>query len=336
MRRLSILLLLLTACATAPSRDHSPAIAALKVQLDALVASASIPGAAVAVTVGERMVWHDTFGAGITAETRFRIGSVTKVLTAAALLRLVEQGRISLDDTVARHLPDVPHGAMTLRQLAGHLGGIRHYGPNEFINTRHYDSATAALQIFVNDPVIGEPGEKYFYSSHGYTLLAAVIEKITRKTFPAAMQELVFAPSSMRETAFVDGPHSSGYYGKNSNGTVEPMPPVDLSDRLAGGAALSTARDLARFLIHAPLGAELLTTSQIARDGKPTNTGIAWRIAKDEKGRTFLHHGGQSVGGRAFILFYPRERVGVAFVSNLGFAPFNEKDAGAIASRFMD
>lgn len=336
MRRLAILLLLLTACATAPSRDFSPAIAASKTQLDALVASASIPGAAVAVTVGDRMVWHDTFGDGITAETRFRIGSVTKVLTAAALLRLAEQGRLSLDDTVAKHLPDVPHGAMTLRQLAGHLGGIRHYGPNEFINTKHYDSATAALQIFASDPVIGQPGEKYFYSSHGYTLLAAVIEKVTRKTFDAAMQELVFKPYSMTETAFVDGPHSSGYYGKSSKGVVEPMPVVDLSDRLAGGGALSTARDLARFLINAPLGTELLTTSQVTNDGKPTGTGIAWRIAQDEKGRTFLHHGGQAMGGRAFVLFYPRERVGVAFVSNLGFAPFNEKDAGAIAARFMD
>lgn len=333
MRRLAALLLLaFAACATAPPpRDHTAAIAASQAQLEALVASASIPGAAAAVTVGDRIVWHQTFGSGITAETRFRIGSVTKVLTAAALMRLAEQGKVSLDDPVSKHLADVPNGAMTLRQLAGHLGGIRHYGPNEFINTRRYASATDSLRIFINDPLIAAPGERFSYSSHGYTLLAAVIEKVTGKPFPAAMRELV----PMRETSFVDAPSSSGFFGKNSVGKVEPAPDVDLSDRLAGGGALSTARDLARFLIEAKYHPEYFV-SQAAADGKPTGTGIAWRIAQDEQGRTFLHHGGQAMGGRAFVLVYPRERVGVVFLSNLGFAPFNEKDAGAIAARFLE
>ena len=333
MRRLSavLLLLLFVACASTPSRDYTTAIDASKAQVDTLVKSASIPGAAIAVTVGDNIVWHDTFGAGITAETCFRLGSVTKVLTAAALMRLVDEGKLSLDDPVSKYLPQVPNGTMTLRQLAGHLGGIRHYGRDDFISTKHYDSATDALTIFVNDPLVGAPGEKYFYSSYGYNLLGAVIEKVTGKRFPEAMRELV----PLRETSYGVAANNSGFYGKNAKGDIEPAPAVDLSDRLPSGGGLSTVRDLARFLIKAKYYPEMLT-SQAAADGKPTGTGIAWRIATDEKGRTFLHHGGQAMGGRAFVLVYPRERVGVAFVSNLSFAPFNEKDAAAIAARFLD
>lgn len=332
MRRTAFLFLLLfAACATVPARDYTTAIAESAAQIEATVAGAKIPGAAVAVTVGDNIVWHDTFGSGITAETRFRIGSVTKLLTAAALMRLVDQGKLSLDDRVSKYLPDVPNGTMTLRQLAGHLGGIRHYGPTEFIGTRHFESATAALPLFINDALIARPGERFFYSSHGYTLIAAVIEKVTGKRFPEAVRALV----SLRETSFVDAPKTSGFFAKNSKGEIEATPQVDLSDRLAGGGALSTARDLARFLIDAKYYPEMLI-SQTTPDGRPTGTGIAWRIAQDEKGRTFLHHGGQAMGGRAFVLVYPKERVGVVFLSNLSFAPFNEKDAGAIAARFLN
>lgn len=80
---------------------------------------------------------------------------------------------------------------------------------------------------------------------------------------------------------------------------------------------------------------EMALTQQTA-DGKPTNVGLAWRIATDAAGRTFLHHGGAVTGGRAFALVYPAERVSVAIVTNLGFASFNEKDALAIAAPFLE
>lgn len=335
---LAFVLLLLTACAST-AVDHTAAIEATRAEVAALATTARIPGAAIAVTVGDRIAWHDTFGQAdvaarkpVTAHTRFRIGSVTKLLTAAALLRLAEEGRVHLDDPVSKHLPEFPHGAITLRQLAGHLGGIRHYaGPGEFLNTTHYDSVTASLARFANDPLIAPPGEQYFYTTYGYNVLGAVIERVTGKPFPDALQALVFAPAKMSETSFIEDAHTTTFYDGASV-----APAVDLSDRLAAGAALSTARDLARFLIATTRSpAEILTTSQKTNDGKPTNVGIGWRIAKDDRGRTFLHHGGQSTGGRAFVLVYPAERVGVAFVSNVGGAPFNEKNAAAIAARFL-
>lgn len=338
MRTSLAFVFLLTACASTSPSAHNAAIAQTDTEVAALVERAKIPGAAIAVTVGDRMVYHDTFGYAdvatkkpVTMHTRFRVGSVTKVITAAAILRLAEQGRLHPDDPVAKHLPDFPHGEITLRQLAGHLGGIRHYGPGEFINKTHYASATASLARFANDPLLAKPGQKYFYTTYGYNVLGAVIERVTGKSYEAAVQSLVFAPAKMNETSFVGDAETTTFY----EGAAV-APDVDLSDRLPAGAALSTARDLARFLIATTRRPrEILTTTQTTSDGKPTNVGIGWRIAKDELGRTFLHHGGQSTGGRAFVLIYPKERVGVAFVSNLSFAPFSEKEAASIAARFL-
>jgi CubicO group peptidase (beta-lactamase class C family) len=379
MKKVFVVLLLLAGCASAARHDYKPAIDAAHAHVDGVVTRGGLPGAAAAVTVGDRMVWHETFGHAdlaektpVTIHTRFRIGSVTKMITVAALMRLVEQGRLQLDDPAADYLPGFPHREVTLRQLAGHLGGVRHYGPGEFLNRKRYTSATESLTRIANDPLLFTPGERYTYTTYGYNVLAAVIESVSRKTFDVAAQSLVFAPAGMTESGFVNDaqttrfyevkPASAGSSGasgssvprasssspRNSEepedlrGTATLAPDVDLSDRLGGGAMLSTARDLARFLIAmsdarflSDASRSVMFAPQKMADGKATNVGIGWRSAVDAEGRTFIHHGGQSTGGRAFVLLYPQERVGVAFVSNAGGAPFDEKDAVAIAAGFL-
>jgi CubicO group peptidase (beta-lactamase class C family) len=263
-------------------------------------------------------------------------------MTVTALMRLVEQDRVRLEDPVSRYLPDFPHGAITLQQLAGHLSGIRHYRPGEFLNTTHYSSATDSLRKFAPDPLLTPPGTKYFYSSYAYNVLGAVIERVTGKAFDAAMKALVFDPLRMNESSFASDAATAAFYDKGSAGS-QPSPNVDLSDRLPSGAAVTTARDLARLLIATSGGRFLSDASRATmfqslqtNDGKETGVGIGWRVAVDDKGRTFIHHGGAVTGGRAFALVYPKERVGVAIVTNLGFAGFNEKEARAIALHFLD
>jgi CubicO group peptidase (beta-lactamase class C family) len=258
------------------------------------------------------------------------------------MMRLVERGRVSLDDTGTRYLPEFPHGEITLRQLAGHLSGIRHYANDEFINTTHYPNATAALAKFAADPLIAKPGEKYLYSTYGYNVLGAVIEKVTGQRFDEAARVLVLDPAGMSETAFEDSLASASTYDLDKTGP-RPAVRVDLSDRLPAGAMVTTARDLARFLIAmtgnrflAPDTVAAMFTSQSTADGKPTNVGIAWRIAKDAQGRTFVHHAGASTGGRSALALYPAERVAAVIVTNLGFAQFGERDAAEIARLFLD
>ena len=333
--------LLLAACASQPVRDHTRAITESEAQVAALVAEAKIPAAAVAVSVEDRIVWHNTFG-GAKIDTRFRVGSLSKLITIAALMRLADEGGVRLDDPVSRYLPDFPHGAITLRQHAGHLAGIRHYTNNEFLNTTHYASATDSLRKFAKDPLRSAPGEKYFYSTYGYNVLGAVIEKVTGKHFTSAAESLVFRPLGMRDTSFADDERSAPLFDASKEGPVA-SPKTDLSDRLPAGAAVTTARDLARFLIAmsdkrfiTQASRDAMYTSQSTLDGKATNVGLGWRVATDDKGRTFVHHGGAVTGGRAVVVLYPEQRVGVAIVTNLGFALFNEKDARTIAERFLD
>ena len=347
--RIVVFALAFTACASAPPADLDTAMPQARAAVLDLIATDKIPGAAVSVSVGDRIAWHETFGvtdltsrSGVRADTRFRVGSVTKMLTVAALLRLVDAGRVSLDDPVSRYLPAFPHGDITLRQLAGHLGGIRHYGAGEFLNREHFENATASLRRFAADPLLASPGEKYVYSTYGYNVLGAVIEQVTKRNFPEAMHGLVTGPLRLREVLFDGGDATSTLYDATKEGPA-PAPAVDLSDRLPAGAAVATARDLSRFLIAmsgddflSARSRDALLQSQLAADGKATGTSIGWRIGKDDRGRVFLHHGGAVTGGRAFVLYYPRERVSIAIVTNLGFARFAEKEALKVVAPFLE
>lgn len=340
--RRALALAVLFGCSNAPSTQFDLAIAESHAQVERLVRDAAIPSAAIAVTVGDRIVWLDSFGASVRTDTRFRIGSVTKVVTAAALMRLADSGKVKLDAPVSLYLPDFPNGQITLRQLAGHLAGIRHYSRAEFINRAHYESATASLARFANDPLVAAPGEKYAYSSYGFNVIGAVIERVTGQRFDAALRDLVFQPLNMRDTSLSETPNAAQWYVKANDGTISVAPEVDLSDRWPSGGIVSTARDLARFGIGmtrsgflSKTASETMFASQKTNDGKETNVGIAWRMAKDADGVMFVHHGGEAMGARAFILIYPAARVSVSFVSNLSFAPFSEKEAAEIARRFL-
>jgi len=294
-------------------------------------------------------VWERSFGVvdlesrqPVTAGTRFRVGSLTKLLTVAALLRLVDQERLELDEPVGKRLSDFPHPEITLRQLAGHLSGIRHYTEAEFLNTTPYASATDSLCKFASNALVALPGERYLYSSYAYDVLGAVIERVTEKRFDEALRELVTGPLGMSATSFASDMTTATFYDDSKEGPVA-SPTVDLSDRLPAGAALSTAHDLALFLIatsgerfvSAGSRAEMALTQHLM-DGKPTNVGVAWGMATDPACATYLHQGGAVTGGRAFAVGYPVERVSVAIVTNLGFASFDEKDALAIAAPFLE
>jgi serine beta-lactamase-like protein LACTB, mitochondrial len=344
-----ILALSSVSCASSAGPAHEQAVAGGTAVMEQLIAADAIPGAAVAVTARDRIVWHDTFGttdlvtgAPLRIDTRFRVGSVTKMLTVAALLRLVDEGRINLDDPARKFLPGFAHPDITLRQLAGHLSGIRHYTGTEFENHQHFDNATQSLTRFASDPLLSTPGEKYFYSTYGYDVLGAVIERVTGRNFPDAMRDLVTRPLRMNDTFFDGSSATTSLYDLTKEGPSKAAE-VDLSDRLPAGAAVTTARDLARFLIAMSADTflsddsrNMLLASQTTSDGKPTGVSIGWRIATDAAGRLYLHHAGAVTGGRAVILLYPKERVSVSILTNLGFARFSQKEAQQIAERFLE
>lgn len=123
--------------------------------------------------------------------------------------------------------------------LAGHLGGIRHYKDNESLNSKHYDNVVAGLVIFQDDPLVSSPGTKFNYSSYGFNLLSAAIEKACAEDFLSCMRDLVFSPLGLRSTV-ADQPSElieqrAGFYTHWKDKSLENSPYTENSYKWAGG-----------------------------------------------------------------------------------------------------
>ena len=329
------------------SRDFSSPVAEAREVVKAWLAEHDAPGLTIAVMAGGEIVWSQGFGMAdlenrvpVRSHTKMRIGSVSKSLTSAAVGLLYEQGKLDLDAAVQKYVPSFPKKRypITARQLAGHLAGIRGYLPgsrSEVFNMRHYDSVVAGLELFQDDPLLFEPGEKYSYSSHGFNLLSAVVEGASGQDFLSYMQENVFDPLGMENTIadHTDQviPHRTRFYERDDAGVWENAPYVDNSYKWAGGGFISTAEDLLRFgqgIISGgllkPKTVELLLTPQRTKDDEPTGYGIGWRSSTDDRGRRRVGHGGGSVGGKARFVIYPDSKVILAMMINTGSLDLGE------------
>lgn len=296
-----------------------------------------IVGLAVAVGVAGEVVWSEGFGSAdaengtpVTPRTKFRIGSISKSLTASAVGQLHEAGKLDLDAPVQRYVPAFPRKqwSITTRQLAGHVAGVRHYRGDEFASSRRYATVREGLTIFERDTLLFEPGTQYSYSSYGWNLVSAVVEGASGEPFLAYMQRHIFDALGMGNTT-ADHTDSiiqfrTRFYRRSGDGTLLNAPYVDNSYKWAGGGFLSTPEDLLRFAFaHLRTGflqrqtVELLWTSQRLLDGELTGYGIGWRVGRDATERRVVSHSGGSVGGRSLLLIYPEEGVVLAITANM-------------------
>jgi serine beta-lactamase-like protein LACTB len=215
------------------------------------------PGLSIAIAADGKLVWSQSCGFAdvrrrrpVARTTQFRIGSVSKALTAATVARLNEEGRLDVDADIRDYVVAFPRSRspITLRQLGGHLGGVRHYRGDEAINTIHYRSLTDSLRVFINDPLIASPGAAFHYSSYGFNLLGAAVERATDSDFRGAVGSTLLRPLAMRSTS-VGRPPAGGtrFYEVTGARRAVPAPRVDLSDRYPSGGFLSTAEELVRF-----------------------------------------------------------------------------------------
>ncbi len=355
---------------TAATQSRTAAVEQARALVRAHQEELGIPGISAAVGIDGMVVWSEGFGyadlenrVAARATTLYRIGSVSKPVTASAVVQLALDGRLDLDAPVQRYVPSFPEKdyPITTRQLAGHLAGIRHYRGNESVGEgqRHYDNVVDALGIFGEDPLLFAPGERYSYSSYGWNLISAVLQGAAGQDFLSYMQESIFDPLGLNHT-YADNPRliipeRTRFYA-NSGGRTLNAAFVDNSYKWAGGGFIASVGDLVRFgSAHLSpgflpqAGLDLLFTSQRNSAGEQTGYGIGWRVGtfgalfpEDSPlrsgrlaGLRVMHHGGSSVGGRAFLLLVPEERMVVALLVN-----YNRFDggrvAGAVAAAFMD
>ncbi len=301
------------------------------------LAARGYPGIAIAVAVDGETVWSEGFGYAnlehrvpMWPSVKFRVGSISKSLTAAAVARLVEDGRLDLDAPIQKYVPSFPEKAhsITTRQLGGHLAGIRHYQGDENFIRDPYPTVLDGLTIFADDPLLHAPGSAFAYTSYGFNLLSAVVEGAAKKPFLDYMRAAVFRPLGMRDTVadFVIPiiPGRTSYYVRDDTGSVVNAPWVDNSYKWAGGGFLSTTEDVLRFA-NAHLDDEflsaasrkLLFTEQNTRDGEGVGYGLGWFIRTRDDGRRLLSHSGGSVGGTSLMVIEPETGVVVVGLINL-------------------
>jgi len=190
-------------------------------------------------------------GLAATPSTRFRIGSLTKQITAAAILKLAEQGKLRVDDPIRKHLPEAPPSweKITIHHLLTHTSGIASYTVDAELMKERDKPHTQAQVIarFRDRPLEYEPGSRFAYSNSGYFLLGVILERVSGTTYEAYLKEHVLRPAGMTRTSTVDAPDAPdtavGYTVGDDDEVVRAKVP-DMSLPFSAGALRSTAADL--------------------------------------------------------------------------------------------
>jgi serine beta-lactamase-like protein LACTB len=319
-----------------------------------LLKTAKLPGLSIAILKDGKIIYAEGFGYAnleehikVTTKTQFRTASVGKVITATALGKLMQEGKLELNAAVQKYVPYFPvkEYPITLKQLAGHLSGLPHYNNNDKLDSRFYPSVKDGLTVFEHELLLAKPGTSYTYSTHGFTLLSAAIEGASRNDFLQYMQKEVFEPLGMDQT----GPDLRQQISKNKailydmdKGFAEKeKDPEDPSYKWAGGGFISTPIDLVKmaggyfngFLQQQTV--DTLFKSQKLNSGQETRVGIGWRISQDVDGRSVRDHAGSMGGARSVICIYPEEKLSIAIMTNANWPSMIEETAQLIALPFL-
>ena len=310
-----------------------------------------IPGLTVAIATANQLRYEGAFGLAdvehqvpTRTTTRFRTASIAKPMTSTLILRLMEEGKLKLDEPVQTYCEDFPEKKwpVTTRQLLSHVGGVRHYKmAGEATDTRHFFDLKSALSIFKDDPLLHEPGTKFQYSSFGYNLLGSVAEGAGEAPFMKLLGEHVLKTCGMNHTQTDDHfaiiPDRARGYIRFEKGslprsvlqfTLKPDTLYrstlhDTSMKIPGGGLVATSGDLVRFATALNRGEildaatlDLAWAKQKTKNGKEADYGLGWSIGKLGEQKTVSHGGAQS-GTATYLLLIPESGIAVAAMCNL-------------------
>ncbi|NNJ88661.1 MAG: beta-lactamase family protein [Eudoraea sp.] len=322
--------------------------------LQELVESGKVPGMAVTVLKKGEKIFQRGYGyADIEkkvkvdpGKTLFRIASASKPIAATALAKMVADKKIQLDTSFYEYVPYFPKKEydFTIRQLASHTAGIRGYRGKEYALNKPY-SIKESLEVFQDDPLEFAPGTDYLYTSFDWVMISLAMEEVSGMSFSEYVKKEVLDPLGMHST-YVEYPgvariHKATPYTRRRSGFRLAIP-VDNQYKLAGGGYLSTSQDLAKlgiaildnFLIPLEIKAEFLTAQWIK--GKSTYYGLGWQVSEDAKGRPFIGHVGNGIGGYSNFLVYPEEEVVIALLINCTDPGIQGRLENEVFSVFLD
>lgn len=294
------------------------------------------PGGVALVAWNGRIIYEKAFGMAnlelnvpMRTEHVFKIASITKQFTAVAILQLLEEGKLDLQDEVTKFIPDYPMQGykITIEHLLTHTSGILDFAKIRETPNRMAGALTPEqmIDIFKERPLRFPPGTQWEYSNSGYFLLGYIIERITGKTYGKFLEEQIFKPAGMSrsffggETQLVTN-RADGYTG-GQQGFIN-APHISMTHPYAAGAILSTVEDLFKWnqalhsykLIRKETLEKALTRYTLA-DGKKTRYGYGWRFGSIQDSPSFWHAGGIN-GFTSMAMFLPEEDVFVVLLSN--------------------
>ena len=337
-RRLLIALALTTVASAADAQR--PTRAALQRKVDSLVVSAlaegPVAGMSVAVVRGRDTLVMKGYGVAdvenevaATPQSVYRIGSITKQFTAAAIMQLVEQHEVSLDDSIGKHLPHLAarwRGA-TVRQLLNHTSGIPSYtsaGPRWANRMREDLAHDSLLAIVAGDTLDFAPGAQWRYNNTGYYLLGMLIERVTGRSYADDIRERFAKPLGLTSTLYCETQpiirrRAQGYQVGPDKKLVNAAP-LSMRQPFAAGALCSTVGDLVAWQRALAAGRVVTPASYTAMttpEGAAAGSRYGFGLGRDTlAGRTSVEHGGGINGFNSMLIYYPSDTLSIAVLGN--------------------
>ena len=317
--------------------------AALANDVEAMIATfvedRNVVGLSAAIVVDGELVdvrsigWEDHHdGVPATEKTMYRWASISKPLTAVAALQLAQDGRLDLDQDIRELVPEYDKGAViTSRQLLCHQGGVTHYqdmlirDAKEYEHPHPWSDRIIAMDLFINTELLFEPGTRYSYTTPGYVVLGAVIERAGEARYDDQVRERICAPLGMEsmqpDYPWVEIPHRSNGYHREGDELVD-SGDNNVSWKLPAGGWISTVGDLARFGVGL-MGWELLDletqlemwTPQATSKGEATGYGLGVGVGEFRGVKAISHSGGQ-LKTSTYLLVSPEYGLAVALMCN--------------------
>jgi CubicO group peptidase (beta-lactamase class C family) len=346
----------------APSARWAGAVEQGRQTARAAVSRQNLPGLSIAVGSGGEIVWAEAFGFAdidkrtpLTPETRLRIGDASMALTSAAVGLLVEQRRLNLESDIHSYVPEFPEKQwpVTLRELMGHVGGVRGDAGDEEPLDERCDRTVDGIRRFKDSPLRFEPGTRYAYSTYGWILVSAAVEAAAGEPFFTLMRTKIFDPLRMTATRpyrMADAtPDLATFYFPKFAGDPRYGPELaregDHACFAGAGAFLSTPSDLVRFgmamsggtLLRRATVDELLTPQRLA-SGEQTHDGLGWTLDTLPLGGAPARTAGHGtkvdfIGGSTFLMTFPDRGLVVAAITNESFADM-KSIAASLAQAF--
>ncbi|WP_164674914.1 serine hydrolase [Anditalea andensis] len=299
------------------------------------------PGAVVLIAQKGEIIYKKAFGISnletnenLALEDVLPIASMTKQFTAVSILKLVEEDKLSLTDSIQKYIPEFPSKKhkITIENLLTQTSGIREYfdvDESEYhLLTKHHHPLEI-IEYFKNDPLEFEPNTQYQYSNSNYFLLGFIIERVSGKSYGEYLEKVIFSPLNMLQSSYwysINNPNAKQPIGyQYVSGNFKPTIAVDGSIWYSSGGITSTVDDLYNWnlaLFNDMLlnSNELLKKGILLKNGESTGYSFGFFI-KDLQGSVTFQHGGNLYGYSSSGLYLPKEDIYVAILSNRGFKP---------------